>query len=377
MDSYEKQMGQLQQELQEMVRALPPCLMSLEVGAYLLRDSVVVCDETATPMRDSLPFRVLERARLGVNNRHLEVMKVDVSLNQFIRFLTLGAVAAKSESRVETFGCTSSIAWITFRVGSQERYVGETQIFRYLDEDGWAPGWAWLAAKESLRASVDAAIARLMVKARLSTEEEKQRLGDRLAGLIAIDKLRRVISQFETLLETSPHDEKQFQELFEQNPYLLSMRGEVIPKPFLPSGTSVKRTKEGRIPDFLIREPDGSLTLVEIESPAKDIFTKGKDPRPRSCVTQAQNQVRQWDQIIHRNSSLATKYPGIEYYKARVIIGRSHHPAFPSYASFQHELASVNEQLTRVRLETYDVLLEEAHRTLSFFERMSGVFPLG
>lgn len=155
------------------------------------------------------------------------------------------------------------------------------------------------------------------------------------------------------------------------------MRGEVIPEPFLSSGTSVTHIKGGRIPDFLIRELDVSRTLVEIESPAKQIFTRGKDRRPRSRVTQAQNQVRQWDQIIRGNPGLATIYPGIEYYKARVIIGRSYHPAFPLYTSFQRELASGNEQLTRVKFETYDVLLGEANRALGFFERMSGGFPAG
>jgi len=127
-------------------------------------------------------------------------------------------------------------------------------------------------------------------------------------------------------------------------------------------------------PDFLVSELDGSCTLVEIESPIKHIFTEGNDPRPTQHLTQAENQVRQWDQIIRRNTSIMISYPGIEYYKARVIIGRSYHPAFPSYTASQSELASLNEQRSRICFETYDVLLEEARAALGFLELMfSGV----
>ena len=132
--------------------------------------------------------------------------------------------------------------------------------------------------------------------------------------------------------------------------------------------------ENGRVPDFLITELDGSCVLVEIESPDKPIFTEGKDPRPTQYVTQAENQVRQWDQIIRNNSALIASYPGIEYHKDRVIIGRSYHPAFPSYSAFQSKLASVSAQRSQIHFETYDVLLEEARTALGFLELIfSGV----
>jgi hypothetical protein len=368
-DSYERQLEGLSQRLQEIVSALPPCLLSVQVVAYVLRDAVVVYDEATSPIKSSMPFPTLEKTAGKVGHRDLEVAKIGASLNEFFPFLTLGHIQFAPSEQPEAFGPTNTIAWFTFQAGEQQHHLPETQIFRYLDEAGWDPKWAWLVAKLKLQDNVDYAIVRQMITAGLSSEEERKMLGsERAAALLGLERLRRAVFQLETLLGIYPDNEQRFQELFERHPYLLTLSGKVIPKPFLRAGTLAADTRTRRIPDFLIMETDGSCTLVEIEAPAKEIFTKNRDRRPTAHVTQAQNQVRQWDRIIRRTPSLIATYPGIEYYTARVVIGRSYHPDLPSYTSFQSELATVNEQLSRVRLETYDALLKEAQSAVNFLE---------
>jgi hypothetical protein len=210
----------------------------------------------------------------------------------------------------------------------------------------------------------------------LANEQELKALGQQGAATIGIERFRRAVIQFENLLKIYPNEEQKFQQLFETHHYLLSLYGKVIPKPFLHGGDLVANIEEGRVPDFLIFDLDGSCKLVEIESPSKHIFTESPDHRPTQYVTQAENQVRQWDQIIRKNTAVVASYPGIEYYKARVIIGRSYHPKFPSYQAFQSELASLNEQKTRIKIETYDVLLEEARAALGFLELVFSGVPL-
>jgi len=377
MDSYDGQLRQLPPDLQGIVRALPPCLISAQVRAYVLSDGVVVYDEIIANLGSSVPFAVLERVRARVNHCELEVTKVRATTNEFMHFLTLGLMRVPgNESRKGTqqFGLGPGISWLTIKGGREERPMGETRIFLYLDEAGWDPRWAWLFAQHWMQDNVRAAEFRLVMDVGLASKEERERLGQEVA-LLGITRFREVIFELEGILGTCPSDEDRFQQFFEDHPYMLSLRGKVVPKPFLACKKPVSNIEEGRIPDFLVIEPDGSCHLVEIESPAKAVFTESKDYQPTSLVTQAENQVRKWDQIIRTNSDLTDLYPGIEYYKARLIIGRSRHPAFPTYTSFQHELASLNEQRSRIRIETYDVLLEEARKALALLELVIYGFP--
>lgn len=374
--TYQEMLGKLSQPMQKLVMALPPCLLSKRVVAYMLSDSIVICDEVTTPLLSSLPFRILEKRMAKASESEIEVRKFDASSSQFTSFLTLGAFKFTGEHKATVFGQHGGISFLTVKAGAQERHLGETLIFGYLDESGWDQRWAWLVAKETLQGNLDSAIFRLMFSSGLASEQEIKELGQQGAARIGLERFRRSVSQFENFLRLYADEEQKFQQLFETYPYLLSTWGKVTPKPFLHSDVTVANTEAGRVPDFLIADLDGSCTLVELESPSKHIFTEGNDPRPTQYLTQAENQVRQWDQIIRRNPAISSSYPGIEYYRARIIIGRSYHPAFPSYAAFQSQLASVNEQRSRIRFETYDVLLEEARAALDFLEVTFSGVPL-
>ncbi len=359
---------QLSPQMQKFVIALPPVLLSAKVVTYMLSDSIIIVDEVTTPLLSSLPFSTFDKRKVKINDTEIEVRKIDASSSQFTSFLTLGIFKFTGKSKVDVFGKHGGISYLTIENGAQKRGLGETLIFGYLDESGWDPRWAWIVAKEILQENIDSSIFRIMLNSGLTSDQEKEKLGQQEAARIGLERFRSSVSQYENLLRLNDDEEQKFQQLFETYSYLLSTWGKVIPKPFLHSNGTVNNIEMGRVPDFLIVKLDASCTLVELESPSKPIFTEGKDPRPTQYLTQAENQVRQWDQIIRRNPVLQSSYPGIEYYKARVVIGRSYHPAFPSYLAFQSQLASINEQRSRIHFETYDVLLEEARAALGFLE---------
>lgn len=358
-DSYQNQLAVLSQRQQELIRSLPPCLLSTHISTYVLKDSVVLSDEITTPIRPSIPFRILDSYTSKTSQGTLDIIKLDASLDEFTPFLTLGCFKfTVPPGDPNEYGHTSGISFLSVKSRGNERYLGDIQFFYYLDEHGWNHRWAWLLAKQSLQLSIQTAVQRLMFTSGVVSKGDKPIRG--------LERFRMSLSHFNNLLQICPEDEHRFQELFEAHPYLLSMWGQVLPKPFLRCNPPLPGIDQGRQPDFLVNDADGSCTLIEIEAPAKLIFTAGRDPQPTHHVTQSENQVRQWDQIVRNNPLLATTYPGIQYWRGKVIIGRSHHPAFPSYDSFQQQLITLSAQRTNIQFQTYDVLLEEAHRALEF-----------
>jgi hypothetical protein len=71
-----------------------------------------------------------------------------------------------------------------------------------------------------------------------------------------------------------------FQEYLTQNPLVLDVYGEVIPKPnfIYPEGSSSMGKKFVQ-PDFLVRRHPSSYRLIELERPAKRMATKSGQAR--------------------------------------------------------------------------------------------------
>jgi hypothetical protein len=375
-DSFQKLVSELSDQMRKMVLALPPCLQSNRVTAYMLNDGVIINDETVNPLTASLPFKVLEKRKYTKTGKDIQVWKLDTDMAQFTSFMTLGLFRIAAGQGHSEFGRASEVSFLTVKAGAQERHLGETLMFRYLEQSGWDQRWAWLVAKETLQRDLDSAMSRLIFNSGIASQQEISDLGQQQAARVGVERVRLAVSHLENLLKLHPNEETRFQALFETYPFLLSTWGKVTPKPFLRWGEPPDGEAAWRVPDFLVAELDGSCTLVEIESAGKPVFTENNDIRPTQYVTQAENQVRRWDQIIRKNPEIAKLYPGIEYYKSRVVIGRSYHPAFPSYVAFQAELASLNEQRARIRFETYDVLLEESRAALNFIELVFLGIPL-
>jgi len=114
------------------------------------------------------------------------------------------------------------------------------------------------------------------------------------------DYERLILKQWKRLLSSNQFkDEKHFQDFFEQNPCMLSgvygllsspdvFPSALISKPILPDFTR-------KIPDFMWITFDSVNIypiLIEIESPAKQWFTK--KGRPTAGLTQAHDQLKEW-----------------------------------------------------------------------------------
>jgi hypothetical protein len=235
-DSYQNMVQELTPPMQKLVKGLPPCLLSEKITAYMLNDAVMICDEITASQIASLPFRTFEKRSAKIDKSEIEVLKLDASSGDFTSFLTLSAFKFTGEQKAIVFGRHGGISFLTIKANTQERHLGETLLFGYLDESGWDPRWAWLVAKETLDGNVDSAIFRVMLSSGLANEQEKKELGEQGAACIGLERFRRSVSQFENLLKLHPDEEKRFQQLFETYPYLLSMWGKVIPKPFLIAG---------------------------------------------------------------------------------------------------------------------------------------------
>ena len=113
----------------------------------------------------------------------------------------------------------------------------------------------------------------------------------RSSGLHAFEQ---AIEGLERLLaEQADADEEVFQNYLTENPLVLDVYGEVIPKPnfIYPEGSS-PLGKTFVQPDFLVRRHPSSYRLIELERPSKKMATKRGESRAE--VTQAVFQIAEF-----------------------------------------------------------------------------------
>jgi len=140
-----------------------------------------------------------------------------------------------------------------------------------------------------------------------------------------LSTMRSRIADLERLLSSST-DESDYQRFLEANPVLLDVYGDVEAKPrfYYPEGAS-----EGKVyvePDFLVKYPNGTYRLVELERPGSPLLTRSG--RPRAEVTQPAFQIAEWRTFIAQYyRELSARYPGISSdCPATIIIGHSSEP---------------------------------------------------
>lgn len=123
-----------------------------------------------------------------------------------------------------------------------------------------------------------------------------------------------VIDAFEELVSTAG-EEPVHQYLVAHPELLFPCRAAIRSK--VPFGSHVS--------DLVVREPDGTYTLVELESPKRKLFTQAGDPT--ADLTHAMNQVTSWRRYIEDNVRTVQDelgLPGITTAaRTLVVIGRS------------------------------------------------------
>lgn len=169
-------------------------------------------------------------------------------------------------------------------------------------------------------------------------------------------RLEQIITAFEELIISEPAEEE-CQRFLRDNPVLLSpIAHAVIPKVRLGSDFTT---------DFVIQLDKRSYILVELERPSHRLFTR--DGNPTSELTHAQRQVEDWRQWVAENLHYARhSMPDILEPECWVIIGR--HSSLDETTI--RSLSRKNEELHRIRIKTYDDLLDTAKRHVRNLQRL-------
>lgn len=184
--------------------------------------------------------------------------------------------------------------------------------------------------------------------------------------------LKDTISRFETLLiEKADADEVVFHQFLEENPIILDVYGNLINKPkfVYPPGESPLGKKYVE-PDFVVRYPNNSYKLIELERPSKKMGTiRGET---RSEVTQSAFQIAEWKTYILKHyDQIKEEFPGISLdYRTMIVISRATEECVGRGRKVRDYLEIVKKQLSVDEIFTYDDLLQ---RAVSAYDRLSAL----
>ncbi|MBL7128424.1 MAG: DUF4263 domain-containing protein [Ignavibacteria bacterium] len=160
-----------------------------------------------------------------------------------------------------------------------------------------------------------------------------------------IERLETQLHEFETLLDTSPREEE-LQIFLKENPYLLKISSEFIPK---------QKLGEDFITDFVLIElldQGNKYTLVEIEKSSHNILTK--DGQLTNEVNKALTQISDWRNWIEKNKNyMAGKIKDFETPNYMIVIGRT--KEFD--VERKEKLRSYNRGYSDVIILSYDDLI--------------------
>jgi Domain of unknown function (DUF4263) len=155
--------------------------------------------------------------------------------------------------------------------------------------------------------------------------------------------------------------EAKFQEFVEKYPVILDLYGEVIPKPRFAYPSGGGPTGKSHVePDFLVKYPNETYRIVEIERPSKRLATI--DGQPRSELTEAAYQLSEFrDYIQHHYDILATEYPGISANCTySLIVGRTTERTITTQNDPRRYLRVLCQTYSADDILTYDDLLNRA-----------------
>jgi hypothetical protein len=127
-----------------------------------------------------------------------------------------------------------------------------------------------------------------------------------------------------------------------------------------------------RVSDFVFREPQNDYELVELEAPVRELFRK--DGQQREELTHAINQVADWISYIEDDRKRVEDELGLVGIstnpRSLIVIGRSD----SLRPEDRRKLTTLQNQIPKLRIMTYDDLLASARATL---ERILGPLEFG
>ncbi len=192
-----------------------------------------------------------------------------------------------------------------------------------------------------------------------------------------LELLREAIAALRAALQSHSEDvESTFHNVLVAHPLLLDVYGTCESKPQFtyPAGTTSPIGKTSLEPDFLIRYPDRSYKLVEIERPSKNVATA--QGQPRADVAQAVFQCAEWRHFIKTHyQTLGDRYPDIHARcKTAIVMSRTNQLSFKGIEDISSYKGLMMEQFKIDEFYTFDDLYDRARTA---YELLSGLLPSG
>jgi hypothetical protein len=257
---------------------------------------------------------------------------------------------------------------------NNKRFFHLLELSPHLDEAAWDPRTIPTRVAGDLRRDFVWALTRRAGDGSITYQPQfswSERLHDRLR------MLGDRIAEFARLLHDNPDaDESVFHTFLNENPILLDVYGDAESKPRFtyPEGESPL----GKLyvePDFILRYPNQSYKLVELERPSRRLATRHGEPRAEA--TQPTFQIAEWRTYIQKHASLLEDmYPGIAVKcRTMLVIGRSSDRSIEGRnVGIRQYIELLYNQFRVDEILTYDDLLQQA---TGAYARLAALTPSG
>ena len=303
------------------------------------------------------------------------------SLEELVNILTFGAFGAILDAHLPNGVDDIGTPHIVRKIGIFPADLNNKRFFEYMEIYGQADYCAW-----------DKRLIKLRVKSDLRRDfSQALSLGEREAGgtlsfgstndwaenyTNRLINLKKAIDAFREILQFKENEtEDVFHKLLESYPILLDVYGICESKPKLqyPNGQTSIIGKKYLEPDFIVRYPDQTYKLVELERASKGIATK--QGQPKTELTQSTFQIAEWKHFIKTHyQSIKGKYPGIQSKcKSMIVMSRSRRKEFGGLGDQKQYIELIMEQFKVDEVLTYDDLFERACHA---YDQLTGLSPI-
>jgi hypothetical protein len=328
----------------------------------------VISDKTLPPKvwYGRMPA-ILETEKLETEVGTIVCHRVGCSTDELIRRVTFGALA-----NLVPFSIVHNEGFwfpaIVRNIGFFNAERSEVRFFSYIEASNHLDEAAWDLRTISVRIRSD--LRRDFIWSFLGSHK----VGSFTGGIFSAgphqhsdrQKLFGIsddINGFTNLLqETEAGNESVFHQYLLEHSSLLDVYAEVISKPRFkyPNTQDSPLGKAYVEPDFVLRYPDGTYKLVELERPSKSIATA--QGHPRAEFTQASFQIAEWrDYLSKHYNVIKDQFPGLTANVGGIlVIGRSTEKALRKDSRGKDYKSLLRIHLSNTEVYTYDDLLERA-----------------
>ena len=298
----------------------------------------------------------------------LHVREVKSSLKEVVQSLTFGAYGLILDPHLPSHASQIGESHLTRNFGmfpadlNNRRFFRHLEIFAHADPCAWDPRLVSLRVQRDLRRDL----------ASVLSDPQRAGGGSMSFGDVPawievynnrLESLQVAIADLREALQFNGDDvEAVFHSVLQRHPLLLDVYGICESKPEFayPTGSTSPIGKTKLQPDFLIRYPDQSYKLVEIERPSKPVATV--QGQPRAEVGQAVFQTAEWKNFIKTHYQVvAERYPGIQAKcKTSIVMSRFNQENFKNVTDARAYMGLMMDQFNIDEFLTFDDLLERA-----------------